>query len=200
MKFLLNRKNKEILQIKSEQQLNNTRFIENFINRSYETLLKTFKEPLCSDISVLHKIKNIFAYTHQYYSNLEDIRTKCSFLEQRNRFLQNKINILETYLESLIKENKNLHYQIMRSKRENNSFQHKNMLKNTSYDNELDKTNILNTFETIKYPIIQMTYNLPKFRSHLSLISVLLSRQKKILQDAEKFSKKVDMTNKTNDK
>lgn len=83
--------------------------LQTFIQRAYEELQIIRGEP-CRDIPVTLQLRQIIISCGQYYADYTNEHAKCLQLEKKNRFLTNKINIMENNLTSPRKEDERLRY------------------------------------------------------------------------------------------
>ena len=121
--------------------------------------------------------------------DLEDICKKYFLSEERNRYLRNKLSILETQLKFLNEENKLLRCQILQLQKDDYFLN--NMKGDVIYNNEnhikqqfvtQKSTNITNSSQFFKSPV-------RKLKSHLSLVNFLLTCQQQFLYEAQELSK-----------
>ncbi|XP_049865495.1 uncharacterized protein LOC126366430 [Pectinophora gossypiella] len=79
--------------------------LSNFIELGYKELKKIRNEQVhTNDLPVIMQLKEIMLCCGQYYADHRNEHEKCVQLEQKNRYLTNKLSILEANLEGLTEE------------------------------------------------------------------------------------------------
>lgn len=89
------------------------------IDLGYKEIQKIRGESL-DDTNESMKLRKIFMCCGQYYADYRNEHQKQKQFEHRNKFLSNKVTILESNLNGLMEEGKNMRYQIIKLKNENN--------------------------------------------------------------------------------
>ncbi|XP_047989815.1 uncharacterized protein LOC125229082 [Leguminivora glycinivorella] len=82
-------------------------FLSNFIHKAYQKLQKMRNE-IPKDMPFIEELKTILLACGEYYVDYCNARDQCAQLKQRNRFLRNKLNIVENNLAATTEELRNL--------------------------------------------------------------------------------------------
>ncbi|CAG9791960.1 unnamed protein product [Diatraea saccharalis] len=191
--YIRNKLNAEMTEnLKSENKALREKLehLHKFINLGYVELQKMRNISLDNPTTVI-QLKEIILSCGQYYADYCNEKETCLQIEQKNRFLNNKINILGTNIDGITTELKNIQYQNSKLHKENNML--KNKLVKIMENNALKidepcknglMDNLNNTFRT------QSENNESSFdlSSHLSLVKNLLDDQDVMLDDLKKMS------------
>ncbi|XP_061706426.1 uncharacterized protein LOC133517226 [Cydia pomonella] len=95
------------LRIENYNINNDVQFLSNFIHMAYQKLQKMRNE-IPKDMPFIEELKTILLACGQYYVDYCNARDQCAQLKQRNRFLRNKLNIVENNLAATTEELRNL--------------------------------------------------------------------------------------------
>ncbi|KAI5632767.1 hypothetical protein NE865_14528 [Phthorimaea operculella] len=105
----LQKKNAELAELiqkqNTEKQVLNSKFqhLKSFIELGYKELQGMRNKPI-EDLTVELQLKEIIVCCGQYYADFHNEHDKCIQLEQKNRFLGNKLSILERHLDEVTTE------------------------------------------------------------------------------------------------
>ncbi|XP_063530725.1 uncharacterized protein LOC134741762 [Cydia strobilella] len=95
------------LRMENHNMNNDVQFLSNFIHMAYQKLQKMRNE-IPEDMPFIEELKTILLACGQYYVDYCNARDQCAQLKQRNRFLRNKLNIVENNLAATTEELRNL--------------------------------------------------------------------------------------------
>ncbi|XP_063823418.1 kinesin-related protein 12-like [Ostrinia nubilalis] len=175
--------------------------LENFIELGYQELQKIQDIP-AKDMPVVMQLKEIMLSCGQYYADYSNEHVNRTQLEQKNRFLNNKLNIISNNLQAVIEELKNLRYQNVKLQKENSLLKNKYFKQIDSYAgivvpsrHTFREENTLH-IQNINYNTsVQSVENDHSFdlTSHLSLVKSLLNNQDSMLKDLRKLSEKLSI-------
>lgn len=202
----LNKKNNEISEVINNltawNQTLNEKYLhlENFVSLGYEELQKMRNENL-KDAPTVMQLKEIMVSCGQYYADFCNERQKTLQLEQKNRFLTNKLRILENNLLSVSEELNMIQLKEKTQKLRNNK------LKESINTRNIGVSGSENTFEKQKYgprisvhkpggdmgQIVSNKLSVTgsaslNLSSHLSLVKNLLNDQDTMLRGLKKLS------------
>nr|XP_032512167.1 uncharacterized protein LOC116766437 isoform X2 [Danaus plexippus plexippus] len=154
--------------------------IKNHIIKGYNKIQKNkMNSSYNSDIPLLEQLKTIINECEKHKYGFCNEREKCQLLEQRNRFLQNKISILVSNMETLKKELANVSYQL--SKRDKEIIYFKNKLLNKINHTKLSPVQNPRNDKNIGSKISTHSSQ-PNLSSHLSLVKSLLIDQDRMIK------------------
>ncbi|KAG6463294.1 uncharacterized protein LOC115452283 isoform X2 [Manduca sexta] len=164
-----------------------------FIKLGYNELQKINNKCL-PDISVTQQLKQIIICCGQYYADYNNEREINLQLSQKNRFLNNKINILNNSLEAVTEDLKNLRCQNARLQKENNSHRERNENYKAKYVVPISlachKKYQKNFHMSSKIKFIRKSPDLD-VTVHLSIIKKLLRDQDNLLRSLTSLSKEI---------
>lgn len=184
--------------------------LHSFIELGYQELLKMQNETP-SELSILMKLKQIMISCGQYYADYYNQHEKCLQLEQRNRFLNNKINILENNLGTVTQQLTKLQTQKGKDFQKGRGYVKENkgttvnvgyvrsecqfgIQKNNSKTSAEEKSDPPRSGECKQVTIPQYANNFD-LSSHLTLVRDLLNDQDVMLQDLKKLSNELGVSN-----
>lgn len=170
--------------------------LDEFIDLGYDQLQKIQNDIRTEKLPTVMKLKEIILSCGQYYANYSNEYDTRMQLEQKNRFLNNKIKILVNNLEAITEE-------LKLSRHQNFKLQKENLMLKNKYMKRIENSSL----ETIQYatPMSQgnnvqtkgldseIMSNKHSFdlTSHLSLVKKLLISQDHMLKDLKKLSKEL---------
>ncbi|CAH0628902.1 unnamed protein product [Chrysodeixis includens] len=104
-----NEKSEAIVTLTAENQtlLDQLQYFNNVIQLGYNELQIIKNEPI-QNVSVFEQLKQIIVSCGQYYADHCNEQERCNRLEQRNRFLNNRIIALENHLQVALEELRNV--------------------------------------------------------------------------------------------
>ncbi|XP_073964405.1 uncharacterized protein isoform X2 [Choristoneura fumiferana] len=150
--------------------------VRNYIHLGYQELQKMRNEKP-RELLLIMELKEILVACGQYYADYCNEHEHCVQLEQRNRFLKNKVSILENNLAATTEELRNLRNQNVRLTR------------------SLDSKHV--AVEPLTNPLINkdkealVNKSRLKLSSHFSAVQNLLHDQDSMLKDLKKLSKEL---------
>ncbi|XP_052751704.1 girdin-like isoform X2 [Galleria mellonella] len=173
--------------------------IESFINLGYIEIQK-MRNSRVKELSTMQQLKEIFISCGHHYANYYNEHEYCLQLERKNRFLNNKINIMQNSIEVTIGELNTLRYRNVKLLKENDLFKKKQRYLNSNIDHDINSTRSLYNTPHIN-EIIRKEKSITKTRYldltiHLSLIEMLLCDQDTMLKDLNKLSEEINNSSK----
>lgn len=170
----------------------------NFIEIGYKELQNMRDEKL-KEIPIAMQLKEIMVGCGQYYADFCNERQKSIKFEQNNRFLTNKIRILENNLLSVTTELNNIQFKEKNQKLKANKLKDKNQnVSLASSEKNFTKQTCTSRIsvhkpggdmEQIKSNRLTITGSASlNLSSHLSLVKNLLNDQETMLRDLKKLS------------
>lgn len=200
----LNKKNNEISEaiynLTARNQNLNEKYLNlvNFVNLGYKELQKMRNENL-KELPTLMQLKEVMVGCGQYYADFCNERQKSMQLEQKNRFLTNKLRILENNLLSVTAELNTIQFKDKNQKLRANQLKEKTQNiglpgseKNIAKQTCLPRISVhkpkgdMGQIVSNKLSVTgSASLNLS---SHLSLVKNLLNDQDTMLRDLKKLS------------
>ncbi|XP_059060120.1 uncharacterized protein LOC131853285 [Achroia grisella] len=178
--------------------------IGHLINLGYIDMQK-MQDSRVDELTTTEQLKELFVTCGHYYAKYYNEHEKRLRLERKNRFLSNKINIMESSIEAINKELIALRHQNVRLQKENNYMRKMR----SCFPSNID-CNIINSLSSIYFwrqyknenvkkdsdkfkneqSIISKSRNID-FTSHLSLVEMLICDQDSMLRDLNKLSEEI---------
>lgn len=202
----LNKKNNEISEVINNltawNQTLNEKYLHlvNFVSLGYKELQKMRNEKV-KDVPTVMQLKEIMVSCGQYYADFRNERQKSLQLEQKNRFLTNKLRILENNLLSVSEELNTIQL------KEKTQKLRTNQLKESINTQNIGVSGSENTFgkqiygprisvhkpggdtvQTVSNKLSAAGSASLNLSSHLSLVKNLLNDQDTMLRDLKKLS------------
>ncbi|CAB3224920.1 unnamed protein product [Arctia plantaginis] len=192
-------KNKLIhdLQAENETIRSNLRYLNNFIQLGYRGLQNIAKDKL-EDFSTLKQLQKIIFFCGQYYADYCNESEKCRQLEQKNRFLNSKLRILESHLEIAMNDqrysNGNGKCMDMPMKQLPISKQCCNSVCAVSSESQIGHRCCINMREIrLNRQILVNNKKKIDLTSHLSTVKKLLHDQDTLLKDLKSLSNQINV-------
>ncbi|XP_075972451.1 uncharacterized protein LOC142974172 [Anticarsia gemmatalis] len=188
------------LQAENQALRDKLQSFNNFIEIGYRNLLKPQVE-IVENTPILEKLQNIIIYCGQYYADYCNQLEKCSQLEQKNRFLNSKLQILEKNLKSTSEQLRNNDSYSIKHKREKRSSMSQrnftNMMGVVRSEYQLGHrqsiTNLTMTQIRIKNHSIHNDMRNLDLTSHLTTVQKLLQDQDTLIEDLRNLSNEIDV-------
>ncbi|KAJ2950659.1 hypothetical protein O0L34_g8916 [Tuta absoluta] len=202
----LQKKNAELAELiqklHSEKQALNSKFqhLKSFIELGYKEL-QGMRSEAVKDLSIELQLKEIIVCCGQYYADYHNEHDKCIQFEQKNRFLGNKLSILERHLDKVTIE--------LKSYQDRNRSKSKESVKDNicgykigCVRSEFNLSQEINVARVTIEPITELhSYRSSQFSgdsdsgidlsSHLSLVHELLKDQDSMLTELKNLSDEV---------
>ncbi|RVE45717.1 hypothetical protein evm_009625 [Chilo suppressalis] len=171
-----------------------------FIRLGYEELQKMRKIPI-GNVSTGIQLKEIILSCGQYFADYCNERDTCAQMEQKNRFLNNKVCILETNINAIVEHLKNVQYQNSKLRKENNLLKNKQLkiMESKAFKTQEQDNHCLSV--KLNQTSIQQRKDDDRpfdLSTHLSLVENLLNDQDMMLKDLKKLSEELANTSVTN--
>lgn len=203
-KNIINVENIHDLTSKNRELLDKINKMEEIIELGYRQLQK-MQNIHTEELPTVMKLKEIMLSCGQYYADFNNEYDARLLLEQKNRFLNSKVNILVNNLEALNEEVKNLRHQNKRLQKDNAVLKNKYFTRTQIEDIPLEISSDTNSFvqdnavhgNHLKTDIVSDSLNFD-LTSHLSLVKDLLNNQDVMLNDLKKLSEKLSIKPKRN--
>lgn len=175
--------------------------LENFIELGYQELQKMRDGPT-ENIPTVMQLKEIMLSCGQYYADYCNEHDTYLKVEQKNRFLNNKINIIGNNLQGVIEELKNLRYLNAKLQKENSLLKNKYFKQIEDYSGTLTDTHNFGQENKVQIKNLKCNASLQSIESghsfdlssHLSLVKNLLNNQDNMLKDLRNLSEKLSIT------
>lgn len=194
-----NEKNEIInsLGIENQTLRDQLEYFNNVIELGYNELQKIRNERV-ENISTLEQLKHIIVCCGQYYADHCNEHERCTRLEQKNRFLNNKILIMENNLEAASEELRNLRISL-----KHNPYKEKRDTVTRSRQcfgvvcseyqigpHQSNFTNLTMTkIELNNKHSLQTNFRDIDLKSHLNTVKKLLSDQDNLIKDLKSLSR-----------
>lgn len=200
----LNKKNNEISEtvnnLTARNQNLNEKYLNlvNFVNLGYKELQKMRDENL-KELPTVMQLKEIMVGCGQYYADFSNEHQKSMQLEQKNRFLTNKLRILENNLLSVTAELNKIQFKEKNQKLRANQLKEKSQnIGLAGSENNFTKQTYIPRISVHKPggdmgQIVSNKLSVTgsaslNLSSHLSLVKNLLNDQDTMLRDLKKLS------------